>query len=305
MKRPRQKKQNKSRRTFLKTVPVAVAGAVATKAFAQGQSGPISGSTVDCAETIAGLEFHGSEEEAIANSLNQNLNTYRQLRQIDVPQDVPPAIQFHPYLPGERPPGPATPGQPVTFTKPQVERPDNLEDAAFWPVAALAALIERRLVTSTELTQMYLERLKRHSPTLYNVVTLTEDLALEQAAAADRDIAAGRYRGPLHGIPWGAKDLFATKGIPTTWGASPYENQVIDYDATIVERLREAGAVLVAKLSMGALAQGGVWFGGSTRNPWNTERSSSGSSAGPGSATAAGLVAYPIGRARSGSALAA
>ena len=294
-----------SRRKFLKTVPVAVAGAVATRAWAQGQApaGPISAGTVDCAEKIAGLEFHAGEEAAIAGSLNQNLSTYQQLREVAIPLDTPPALTFHPYLAGERPKGPATPGRAIRHTRAPatLARPANLEDAAFWPVTHLAALVERRLVTSTELTRMYLERLKRHSPSLFNVVTLTEDLALEQAAAADREIRAGRYRGPLHGIPWGAKDLFATKGIRTTFGAGPYENQVIDYDATIVERLREAGAVLVAKLSMGALAQGGVWYGGSTRNPWNTEQSSSGSSAGPGSATAAGLVGFSIGTETRGS----
>jgi Asp-tRNA(Asn)/Glu-tRNA(Gln) amidotransferase A subunit family amidase len=212
-------------------------------------------------------------------------------------------VTFHPYLPGERPQGPATPGRALRYSRPAatLARPANLEDAAFWPVTHLSALIERKLVTSTELTRMYLDRLKRHSAALFNVVTLTEDLALEQAAAADREIRAGRYRGPLHGIPWGAKDLFATKGIPTTYGAGPYASQIIDYDATIVERLREAGAVLVAKLSMGALAQGGVWHGGSTRNPWNVEQSSSGSSAGPGSATAAGLVGFSIGTETRGS----
>jgi Asp-tRNA(Asn)/Glu-tRNA(Gln) amidotransferase A subunit family amidase len=136
---------------------------------------------------------------------------------------------------------------------------------------------------------MYLARLKKHGPALNCVVTLTEDLALGQAAQADKEIKAGRYRGPLHGIPWGAKDLIATKGILTTWGAAPYQNQVFDYDATVVERLRDAGAVLAAKLSLGALAQGDNWFRGQTKNPW-TGRGSSGSSAGPGSATAAGLV---------------
>jgi len=295
-----------SRRRFLKAVPAAMAGAVATKAWAQGQgpAGPISPEVVDCAEKIAGLEFHETEEAAIANSLNQNLSSFQQLRDVEVPLDTPPPLTFHPYLPGHRPQGPATPGRAVPYTRPtpaSVRRPANLEDVAFWPVTRLASLVERRLVSSTELTRMYLDRLKRYSGTLFNVITLTEDLALEQAAAADREIRAGRYRGPLHGIPWGAKDLFATKGIRTTWGAGPYENQVIDHDATIVERLREAGAVLVAKLSMGALAQGGVWYGGSTRNPWNTEQSSSGSSAGPGSATAAGLVGFSIGTETRGS----
>ena len=148
---------------------------------------------------------------------------------------------------------------------------------------------------------MYLARLKKYGPKLNCVVTLTEDLALAQAAQADRDIRAGKYKGPLHGIPWGAKDLFATKGIPTTWGAGPFQNQVFDYDATIVERLTAAGAVLVAKLSMGALAQGDNWFRGRTNNPWNLERGSSGSSAGPGSATAGGLVVFGVGTETRGS----
>ena len=179
--------------------------------------------------------------------------------------------------------------------------PANLEDLAFEPVTVLASLIESRKVSSTDLTKMYLGRLKRYGDQLHCVVTLTEELALAQAAAADKEIKAGRYRGPLHGIPFGVKDLFDTKGIKTTWGAKPYENRVAQVDATIVERLRDAGAVLCAKLSMGALAQGGVWFGGSTRNPWAPDNSSSGSSAGPGAATSAGLVAFAIGTETRGS----
>jgi len=296
----------KSRRTFLKAVPAAVAGAVATNAFAQqpGTAGPITRETVNCAETITGLDFHSAEEEAIARSLNGNLSTYQQLRQIDIPHDTEVALTFRPYLPGKKPAGPATPGRVVRYTKPAaatLKRPANLEDVAFWPVTKLSALIERRLVTSTELTQMYLARLERYQPLLNFAVTITKDLALQQAAEADKAIAAGRYKGPLHGIPWGAKDLFATKGIATTWGAEPYINQVPDYDATIVERLRDAGAVLVAKFTMGALAQGDQWFGGRTRNPWNPEAGSSGSSAGPGSATAAGCVGFSIGTETRGS----
>jgi Asp-tRNA(Asn)/Glu-tRNA(Gln) amidotransferase A subunit family amidase len=297
--------ETKSRRAFLRAVPVAVAGAVATKAYAQQAAvGPVSRETVDCAEAITGLDFHTAEEEAIARSLNGNLNTYQQLRQIEIPHETEVALTFRPYLPGEKPKGPATPGRTVRYSKPAVgaiKRPANLEDVAFWPVTKLAALIERRLVTSTELTQMYLARLKRYQPTLNFYVTLTEDLALRQAAEADKAIAAGKYKGPLHGIPWGAKDLFATKGIKTTWGAEPYMEQVPDYDATIVERLRDAGAVLVAKLTMGALAQGDQWFGGRTRNPWNPQSGASGSSAGPGSATAAGCVGFAIGTETRGS----
>jgi Asp-tRNA(Asn)/Glu-tRNA(Gln) amidotransferase A subunit family amidase len=298
--------ERKSRRTFLKAVPAAVAGAVATTTFAQqqGPAGPITRETVNCAEAITGLDFHTAEEEAIARSLNGNLSTYQQLRQIDIPHDTEVALSFRPWLPGKKPAGPSTPGRALRYTKPApatLTRPANLEDVAFWPVTKLASLIERRLVTSTELTQMYLARLERYQPTLLFAVTITRDLALQQAAAADRDIAAGRYKGPLHGIPWGAKDLFATKGIATTWGAEPYIDQVPDYDATIVERLRDAGAVLVAKLTMGALAQGDQWFGGRTRNPWNPQAGASGSSAGPGSATAAGCVGFSIGTETRGS----
>src|SRR5262252_8285653 len=179
--------------------------------------------------------------------------------------------------------------------------PQRDEDIAFAPVARQSRWIEKRQISSERLTRIYLDRIARFDPKLKCVITLTRDLALEQARRADAEIAAGKYRGPLHGIPWGAKDLLDTKGIRTTWGAKPYENRVAQYDATVVERLRDAGAVLVAKLSMGALAQGGVWFGGSTRNPWSPENSSSGSSAGPGSATAAGLVGFSIGTETRGS----
>ena len=294
-----------SRRKFLTAVPAAVAGAVAAKTYAQGQqaAGPVKATTIEAAESIMGLDFHPEDETALANSLNNRLRTFQQLRQSDVPFDTEVAVVFKPALPGREPKGPATPGAPIKYAKPPatLKRPDNLEDAAFWPIAKLAALIERKLVTSTELTQMYLSRLKRYQPSLNFYVTLTEDLALQQAADADREIKAGKYRGPLHGVPWGAKDLFATKGIRTTWGGEPYVDQVIDYDATVVERLREAGAVLVAKLTLGALAQGDRWFGGQTHNPWNPQQGSSGSSAGPGSATAAGCVAFSIGTETRGS----
>jgi Asp-tRNA(Asn)/Glu-tRNA(Gln) amidotransferase A subunit family amidase len=295
----------KSRRTFLKAVPAAVAGAVATKTFAQQPAaGPVTARTVGCAGDIAGLDFHTAEEEAIARSLNANLSTYQQLRQVEIPHDTEVALTFRPYLPGDKPKGPATPGKALRYSKPAagaVKRPANLEEVAFWPVTHLAALVERKLVSSTELTQMYLARLKRYGPQLLFAVTVTEDLALQQAAEADKAIASGKYKGPLHGIPWGAKDLLATKGIPTTWGAEPYVDQVTDFDATVVERLRDAGAVLVAKLTMGALAQGDQWFGGRTRNPWNPQGGSSGSSAGPGSATAAGCVGFSIGTETRGS----
>ena len=294
-----------SRRKFLKTVPAAVAGAVGAKVAAQGTpaAGPIKPGTIDAAEAIAGLDLHQDEEAAIAGGLNNRLRTFQQLRNTNVPLDTELAVLFTPVLPGKPPKGPATPHAALRYTRAPMtlRRPANLEDVAFWPIARLAALVERRLVSSTELTQMYLSRLKRYQPTLNFYVTLTEDLALRQAAEADREIKAGKYRGPLHGLPWGAKDLLATKGIRTTFGAEPYVDQVIDYDATVVERLRQAGAVLAAKLTLGALAQGDRWFGGRTNNPWNPAQGSSGSSAGPGSATAAGCVAFAIGTETRGS----
>ncbi len=287
-----------TRRRFLSLLPAALAGGVSTRALAQqpAPEGPVTKAALNCAETIAGLDFTDAEGEMMLADVNRNLARYESLRALTIPQGTEPAVHFTPHLPGRAPSGASTPGARIARGAALlVSKPARLEDAAFWPITALAQLVERRDVTSTELTKMYLARLKRIGPRLFAVVTLTEELALRQAADADREIAAGRYRGPLHGIPWGAKDLFATKGIRTTFGAAPYEQQLLDYDATVVERLRDAGAVLVAKLSMGSLAQGGVWFGGSTRNPWDLERSSSGSSAGPGAATAAGLVGFSLG----------
>jgi Asp-tRNA(Asn)/Glu-tRNA(Gln) amidotransferase A subunit family amidase len=178
---------------------------------------------------------------------------------------------------------------------------DDKEALAFLPVTQLAELVRTRQVSSVELTRMYLDRLRRYDPKLMFLVNLTEDLALKQAERADQEIAAGNYKGPLHGIPWGAKDLLATRDYPTTWGAAPYQEQIIHEDATVVKRLETAGAVLVAKLTLGALAMGDYWFGGRTRSPWNTESGSSGSSAGPGSATAAGCVGFSIGTETRGS----
>ena len=296
----------KDRRHFLKALPAAVAAGVAAPVIAQQaqqqQQQRISLETLDCAEKVFGIDFGKAEDEAALRGVNTNLAAFEQLRALDIPLDTEPAVTFRPYLPGKKPKPGATPGAKLKISAvPPAGRRGSIEDLAFLPVTTLAGLIARREVSSTDLTKMYLARLEKHGPALNCVVTLTKDLALEQAAAADREIKAGRYRGPLHGIPWGAKDLFATKGIPTTFGAAPFQKQVIDYDATIVERLRDAGAVLVAKLSMGALAQGDQWFGGRTRNPWNPEQGSSGSSAGPGSATAAGLVGFAIGTETRGS----
>lgn len=257
------------------------------------QQGTITREMLDEAEAVYGLEFTDEERELMLRNLNRNLASYETLRTYDIPNSVHPAIAFDPVLPGMELP---TEVRPFRHTRPSnVSRPANLEQLAFEPVTVLSELIRTRQVTSTELTRMYLDRLKRHGPTLECVITLTEELALQQARQADAEIARGYYRGPLHGIPWGAKDLLAVDEYRTTWGAKPYENQQIDEDATVVRRLDEAGAILVAKLTLGALAQGDVWFGGRTRNPWNLEQGSSGSSAGSAAATVAGLVGFAIG----------
>jgi Asp-tRNA(Asn)/Glu-tRNA(Gln) amidotransferase A subunit family amidase len=256
---------------------------------------------IDAAARLAGLEFSVADREQMLAGIRGNLERFEALRDITIHQHVPPPLYFNPVVPGQ------------TFTderrpfvlgyRDAVERPATLDDVAFWPVTALSQLIESRQVTPTELTRMYLARIKRYDPVLRSVITLTEDRALELAARADKEIAEGRYRGLLHGIPWGAKDLLATRGYRTTWGFRAYEDQVIDMDATVVQRLDEAGAVLIAKLSTGEIARGDMWLGIQTKNPWAPDEGSGGSSAGPASATAAGLVGFSIGTDTTGSIL--
>ena len=219
--------------------------------------------------------------------------SYQQLRNTSIPNQWIPAIGFNPI-----PPGYKIPEFPLTPDWPKFEnfkRPTSDSDLAFLTIPELAQLISTRQITSTELTKIYLRRIKQYKDTLMCVVTITEDLALKQAAKADQEISSGKYRGMLHGIPYGVKDLMSVPGYPTTWGAMPYKDQQLEETANVVNKLTEAGAVLVAKLTSGALAMGDVWFGGTTRNPWNLKRGSSGSSAGPASATAAGLVAFAVG----------
>jgi len=245
------------------------------------------------AEKIIGLEFTQMDRDSMLQDLIENLQSYLKLRAVQIPNAVPPAFQFNP-IPA-RMKLETVKRKLVVSTARKLAVPASLEELAFWPVRDLAELIRTKKVTSMQLTKMYLERLKKHGPRLECVITLTEERALEHARRADEEIAKGKYRGLLHGIPYGAKDLLAVKGYRTTWGAMPYKDQVIDEDATVVKKLDEAGAVLVAKLTMGALAWGDVWYGGTTRNPWNLEQGSSGSSAGSASATAAGLVAFAVG----------
>ncbi len=255
--------------------------------------GAVSLEALKGAEQLAGLVFTDDERELMLEGLDDLRQDYQALREIPLDNSVPPALQFQPVLPGM-----SLPNWPLVprNSRPRLtERPASNAELAFLPVSELGNLVRTRAVTSEELTTLYLDRLKTFDSQLHCVITLTEERAVKQARRADRELAEGIWRGPLHGIPWGAKDLLAVRGYPTTWGAKPFENQVIDEDATVVRKLDDAGAVLVAKLTLGALAWGDVWYGEMTRNPWNTEQGSSGSSAGPGSATAAGLVGFSIG----------
>jgi Asp-tRNA(Asn)/Glu-tRNA(Gln) amidotransferase A subunit family amidase len=253
---------------------------------------------IDQAAILAGIgPFTAEQKQMMIDGLVDQNGSCKAIRKLKIPNSVPPAYVFHP-LPPARPPQELKVAQELgggLFLTPSPERPPHIEDLAFATVAELGSLLRERMVTSIELTQMYLDRLKHYDSKLHFVITLTEDRALAQARAADADIAAGKYRGPLHGIPWGAKDLLAVKGYPTTWGAGGFEHQSFDEDATVVQRLDAAGAVLLAKFTLGALAMGDKWFGGRTRNPWNPEQGSSGSSAGSASAVAAGCIAFAIG----------
>ncbi len=246
------------------------------------------------AAAVVGLDFTAPERALLREDVQEHRAAYAAIRGVPLDNSVPPALRFDPRLPGTEIDLPARPAAPPNMV-PAPPVPDDLEELAFAPVTHLAALLRAGQIRSVALTEMYLERLKRYDPLLHCVVTLTEERALAQARAADAEIAAGHARGPLHGIPWGAKDLLAVRGFPTTWGATPYRDQVLDLDATVVERLDAAGAVLVAKLSLGALAWGDVWFGGTTRNPWNLAQGSSGSSAGSAAAVGAGLVGFALG----------
>jgi Asp-tRNA(Asn)/Glu-tRNA(Gln) amidotransferase A subunit family amidase len=250
---------------------------------------------------LAGLEMSEADRETMVNAANTSLTRYEELHKLHIPNDVSPPFHFNPIVPGMEV---NRVRQPFRMsTNPTVKRPTNLEEVAFWPVRHLAELVRTKQVSSVELTQMYLARLHRYNPTLNCVVTFLDDLGMAQAKQADDEIEANRYKGPLHGIPWGAKDIISVKGYKTTWGSGAYTDQVFDYDASIVEMLRDAGAVLIAKLSTGEMASGDTWFGGQTKSPWDPTQGSSGSSAGPGSATSAGCVGFAIGTETSGSIL--
>ncbi len=250
---------------------------------------------IDVVAKMTGITITDEQKKMMIAGIKSQHEAVVTVREMKLPNAVAPSFQFNPVPGGMVLDTVKKPMKISKWTEPLESEWRSSEQLAFKTVRELAELVRTRKVTSVELTKMYLARLRKYDSTLHFVITYTEERAMKQAAAADAEIAAGKYRGPLHGIPWGGKDLLAVKGYPTTWGAAGFEKQTFDDDAEVVKRLDAAGAVLIAKLTMGALAQGDVWFGERTRNPWNPKQGSSGSSAGSGSATAAGCVGFSIG----------
>jgi Asp-tRNA(Asn)/Glu-tRNA(Gln) amidotransferase A subunit family amidase len=312
---------SKSRRKFLATTSLGMIGAAVARrgsaqtasnlppgeppAFGTGAAvGPeVSPATFAEAEKLAQVQMTEAERTIAAQSWRRTMASLYERRagprKVALEATLAPASRWDPLLPGLK-----AAAQQDRFVRSRMNAgplPSREEDIAFAPVTQLSQWIEHRKLTSERLTNIYLERLQRFDPKLHCVITLTRELALKQAKQADAEIAAGHYRGPLHGIPWGGKDLLDTAGIPTTYGAEPFRDRVPSEDAVVVERLHRAGAVLVAKLSLGALALNDIWFGGQTMNPWLPEEGSGGSSAGPGAATSAGLVGFSIGSETGGS----
>ena len=250
---------------------------------------------------VAELELTAAERAQMLSGVNSSADRYVERSQVTIDQSIPPPMYFSPLVPGTKLDRVARPFR--MSHPPTLRRPATLEQVAFWPVQHLAQLVSTKQVTSVELTEMYLARLKKYAPQLNCVVTFTDALAMAQAAQADKEIAAGKYRGPLHGIPWGCKDIIAVPGYPTTWGSNAFRNQMFEHEATVVRLLREAGAVLIAKLATGEMASGEYWFGGRINNPYDLEEGASGSSGGPASATSSGLVGFSIGTDTGGSVL--
>lgn len=295
------------RRQILKLVPaLGISSTVFARALAQEATGKpsITQEMIDAAKWVSGIELTNEQEQALVRDVDALQKQLDDLRKIELDaQNDGPALLMQPLV---RKPDSSSrlPTKPTSKLETvELKRPSNEDDLAFLPAYKLASLIKTKQITSTELTKLYLDRLKKFDPQLFCVVNLTEQLALKQAAKADEEIAAGNYRGPLHGIPFGAKDLISVDGYPTTWGIPVFRDRTIPQTATVVTRLFDAGAVLVAKLSLGAIAMGDKWFGGMTRNPWNLEQGSSGSSAGSCSASSAGLVGFALGSETLGSIL--
>jgi Asp-tRNA(Asn)/Glu-tRNA(Gln) amidotransferase A subunit family amidase len=271
-----------------------VAIAFLTLGFTLGRkAGEITPSAIEAAADLIGLSFSPSEKDSMINALNTQRGNFEILRKTSLANSVAPSLIFNPLPQGFYP---SQDQKSLDWGLPaSVELPNKESDIAYLPVNHLAVLIKSKRITSERLTKIYLDRIKTYADTLQCLITLLEAPALEKARAMDQELAAGKYRGPLHGIPYGIKDLLSVKGTKTTWGANPFKEQSFDETATVVQKLDEAGGVLVGKFTLGALAMGDIWFGGVTKNPWNLSQGSSGSSAGSASAVSAGLVPFAIG----------
>ena len=290
------------KRAFLQLARL-ISGATDTQENETGiEADAIDAGHIEQAQRLAGLQFTSQEREVMAETISSQLSMYTaRLNGIDLPDSLFPASVFKALLPGHEIDRATSKGDPSRLTKVTRDLPSDQQQIAYASIAELSHWLRTRQITSVELTRLYLSRLKQMDTSLHCVITLMEEAGLAQAARADEELAAGKWRGPLHGIPWGAKDLLDTQGVRTTWGATTHKDRVATDDAAVVERLNEAGAVLIAKLSLGALAYGDIWFDGKTRNPWNPEEGSSGSSAGSACATAAGLVGFALGSETCGS----
>ena len=253
----------------------------------------LSKKDIPAAARLFDLRFTQKEIDSMYTGVKENVGVYQRMHKQTLANNIVPTLTHSAILPG------------MQFNEKQdkidwnipknVVLPADKNELAWYSIAQLASLVKSKKISSVELTKLFIERIKKYGDSLQCVISITENIAMEEATRADAEIAAGKYRGPLHGIPYGLKDLFAVKGTKTTWGAEPYKNQTIDEDAFVYTKLKEAGAVLVAKFTLGALAMGDYWYGGRTKNPWNTRFGSSGSSAGSASATVAGLVPFAIG----------
>lgn len=249
-------------------------------------------SDLESATRIFDLQFTAQELDTLYSDVVDNVANYKAMHRLSLPNQVPLSLWQNPVLPGMHL---SKVQKPIVWPEEKVKRPAQIQDLAFYSVGQLGYLLKTRQITSLELTQLFMQRIREFGPQLQCVISITEDIAIQQAKKADQEIKQGKYKGPLHGIPYGLKDLFAVKGTKTTWGAAPFKDQEIQEDAYVYQRLRDAGAVLVAKFTLGALAMGDYWYGGRTKNPWNLAYGSSGSSAGSASATVAGLVPFAIG----------
>lgn len=272
-----------------------------TSGFIAAKKDLFSAKDIRSAQKLFGINFSKKQIDTLTSYLHKDLKGYEEMRKFSLDNEIGPAFQFHTNFHKS---GSSSHQKIEWKIDPTIQLPDTLQELAFYSITDLASLIQSKKITSLALTEFFLARIKKYDDTLKSVISITQDIAIRQAKKADEEIAQGKYRGVLHGIPYGLKDLFTVRGTKTTWGAAPYKEQSFDYDATVVKRLEEAGAVLIAKLVSGELARGDVWFGGKTKNPWDLKQGADGSSAGPGAAVSAGLVPFAIGTETLGSIIA-